>query len=108
MKTILALTLSAAALLLAIPAAHAGGLAVTINSGGYGYAGGYRCAPARIYYRARPAVVYVQPRVVYVQPRRVIYRSAPVFYRSAPVVYRPRLAINAGVSIGTNRHFWRR
>ncbi len=108
MKTILALTLSATAALLTIPAAHAGGLAVSVNTGGYGYAGGTRCTPAPTYYRARPVVVYTQPRVVYVQPRTVVYRTAaPVCYRPAPVVYRPRLAINAGVTLGSSRHYWR-
>lgn len=111
MKTILALTLSVAAALLAIPSAHAGGLAVSVNTGGYGYAGGYggysggyRCAPT--YYRAQPAVVYVQPRV-YV-PAPVYYRSAPVYYRPAPVCYRPSLSFTTGVSIGAGRHYWRR
>ncbi len=108
MKTILALALSVAAVLIAVPAAQAGGLAVGINTGGYKYAGGsYRCAPAPRY-RARPVVVYAQPQVVYVQPRTVVYRSAPVCYRPAPVIYRPRIALTAGISVGTSRHHWRR
>ncbi len=103
MKTFLALALSATAVLFAIPSAQAGGLAVSFNTGGY--SSGYRCAPT--YYRARPAVVYVQPRVVYVQPRPVVYR-APVYYAPAPVVYRPRVAFTTGVTVGANRHYWRR
>ncbi len=98
MKTILALTLSLAALVLTIPSAEAGGRRVITSYSSP------TCAPT--YYRPAPRVVYVQPRVY--RPAPVYYRPAPVYYRPAPVCYRPSLSFTAGVSIGAGRHHWRR